>query len=168
VRSALSIDIDAPRELVYELAADVPRWPALLPHYLDVRILSQHEDGSITARMLATRTVAEAVGYGIPVAWRARVWQDPAALGLQFRHLGGATNGMAVTWRIQAREGGCRVIIEHVFEPPLAGWAPFVDRLFVRPIAGRTLATFKAIAESANAANDRARSTRPNSANRST
>ena len=28
-----------------------------------------------------------------------------------------------------------------------SGWAQILDRLFVRPIAGRTLATFKAIAE---------------------
>jgi hypothetical protein len=29
----------------------------------------------------------------------------------------------------------------------MPGWAPFVDRAFTRPIASRTLATFKAIAE---------------------
>jgi len=160
VRSALSIDVDAPAALVFELARDVTRWPALLPHYRDVRVLERHADGSTTARMLAIRTIVPAIGYGIPVAWRARVWQDPQTLGLRFRHLGGATNGMDVSWHIEARDGGCRVTIEHVFEPAAPAWAAFVDASFVRPIAGRTLATFKSVAESAEAASRQARSTR--------
>jgi ribosome-associated toxin RatA of RatAB toxin-antitoxin module len=160
VRSSLSIDVDAPAKLVFELARDVTRWPALLPHYRDVRVVERHADGSTTARMLAVRTVVPAVGYGIPVAWRARVWQEPATLGLRFRHQGGATNGMDVSWRIEPADGACHVTIEHVFDPPLPGWAAFVDGLFVRPIAGRTLATFKAIAEAAVVASSRARSSR--------
>jgi ribosome-associated toxin RatA of RatAB toxin-antitoxin module len=147
VRSALSIYVEAPATLVFDLARDVTRWPALLPHYRDVRVLEAHADGSTTARMLAARPVIAAIGYGIPVAWRARVWQDPAALGLRFLHQGGATDGMDVTWRIETVDAGCRVTIEHAFDPALPGWAAFVDRLFVRPIARRTLATFKAIAE---------------------
>ena len=39
------------------------------------------------------------------------------------------------------------VVIEHDFRPRLPGFAGFVDRFFTRPIAGRTLATFKALAE---------------------
>jgi hypothetical protein len=39
------------------------------------------------------------------------------------------------------------VTIEHDFAPRLPGFATFVDRFFTRPIAGRTLATFKALAE---------------------
>jgi hypothetical protein len=95
------------------------------------------------------RTVLPAFGYGVPITWRARVWQDPTTLGLRFRHLGGATNGMDVAWRIEPADGGCRVTIEHVFDPAAPGWAVFVDRAFVRPVAGRTLATFRTIAEAA-------------------
>jgi hypothetical protein len=59
---------------------------------------------------------------------------------------------MDVTWRIERAEGdrpgvGTRVTIEHDFRPRVPGWAFLVDRLFTRPIAGRTLATFKALAE---------------------
>ena len=152
MRSAISIDVDAPAKLVFGLARDVTRWPALLPHYRDVRVLQSHDDGSMTARMLAIRPVVPALGYGIPVAWRARVWQDPAAPGLRFRHQGGATDGMEVAWRIVPAGGGCHVTIEHDFSPAAPGWALLVDRLFVRPIAGRTLATFKLIAEAVQAA----------------
>ena len=57
---------------------------------------------------------------------------------------------MDVTWRIEpdgpdAR--GSRVEIEHVFRPRVPGWAWMIDRLFTRPIAGRTLATFADLAE---------------------
>jgi hypothetical protein len=57
---------------------------------------------------------------------------------------------MDVTWHIDPRtdDGGTtHVVIEHDFRPRLPGFAAFVDRFFTRPIAGRTLATFKALAE---------------------
>jgi uncharacterized membrane protein len=161
MRSSVAIHIEAPAALVFELARDVERWPRLLPHYRDVRVLERHPDGSLTARMLAIRPVVRQLGYGMPVAWRARVRVDARDLGLSFRHLGGATNGMDVTWRLEPNDDGCRVTIEHVFQPRLPGWAGIVDTVFVRPIAGRTLATFKALAEAADAASRRAGSTSP-------
>jgi hypothetical protein len=54
---------------------------------------------------------------------------------------------MDVTWRIEPRDAGCRVTIEHDFRPRIRPWAAVVDRLFTRPIAGRTLATFRTLAE---------------------
>ena len=46
-----------------------------------------------------------------------------------------------------AAGAGSRVSIDHDFRPRVAPFAAFVDRGFTRPIAGRTLATFKALAE---------------------
>jgi len=160
MRSSIAIDIQAPPRLVFELARDVERWPDLLPHYDSVRIERREADGSVTARMRANRRFVTGLGYGLPVAWRARVTADADVPGLSFRHLGGATAGMAVTWRIQKIDEGSRVTIEHVFGPPVPGWARLVDALFVRPIAARTLASFKAIAEAADVASRRARSGR--------
>ena len=148
MRSSISMDVGAPPQLVFDLARNVECWPRLLPHYVDVRVEHREPGGPMTARMVAVRSVVPQLGYGIPVAWRARMWAEPGDRRLRFVHLGGATSGMDVTWRIEAVGGGCRVTIEHDFEPALPPWAPFVDRLFVRPIAGRTLAAFKAIAES--------------------
>jgi hypothetical protein len=57
---------------------------------------------------------------------------------------------MDVTWRIEPTgpDGRrARVEIEHDFRPRVPGWAWLMDRLFTRPIAGRTLATFRALAE---------------------
>ena len=55
-------------------------------------------------------------------------------------------NGSA-TWTIEPRAGGTRVEIRHDFRPRVAVFARFVDRAFTRPIAGRTLATFRDLAE---------------------
>jgi ribosome-associated toxin RatA of RatAB toxin-antitoxin module len=147
VRSTISIDVDAPASLVFRLARDVERWPQLLPHYVRVRPLERDGDGCLTAEMVAHRALVPILGLGLPVAWRSRTWSEPATLRLRFVHLGGATNGMEVTWRIEPSGAGCRVSIDHDFRPRLPGWAAFIDRGFTRPIASRTLATFKSIAE---------------------
>ena len=147
MKSAVSIDVAAPADLVFRLARDIERWPRLLPHYVRVRPIERRPDGAVVAEMVARRQLVAVLGLGIPVAWRARAWNEPDRLRLRFAHIGGATNGMDVTWRIEPADGGCRVSIDHAFSPRLPGWAWFVDRAFIRPIASRTLATFKAIAE---------------------
>jgi ribosome-associated toxin RatA of RatAB toxin-antitoxin module len=158
MNSTVSIEIAAPPELVFRLARDVERWPRLLPHYVSARVLSRRPDGTTTVRMIARRPLLGLVGLGLPVVWRARTWAEPANLRLRFRHLGGVTAGMGVTWRIEPTRGGCRVAIEHVFRRrlpiPVLGkllgdeaLPEFVDRFFTRPIAQRTLATFAALAE---------------------
>jgi ribosome-associated toxin RatA of RatAB toxin-antitoxin module len=147
MRSTLGIDVAAPPELVFRLARDVERWPRLLPHYVAVRPLSRDGDGSVVAEMVARRPLVPVLGLGLPVAWRARTWSDEPTLRLRFVHQGGATNGMDVTWRIEPADDGCRVSIDHDFRPRVVPWAAFIDRAFTRPIASRTLATFKAIAE---------------------
>ena len=154
MRSAIGIDIEAPAELVFHLARDVERWPALLPHYAAARRLGPPDpDGRLTVAFVARRAFVPALGLGLPVAWRSATWSEPATRRLRFIHRGGATAGMDVTWRIEdGAGGGCRVEIEHDFRPRVPGWAWFVDRLFTRPIAGRTLATFRAIAEAVAAA----------------
>ena len=147
MRSEIAVDVAAPPELVFRLARDVERWPRLLPHYVSVEPLERVADGSLVARMVARRPLVPLMGLSLPVTWRSRAWSELDPPRLRFRHRGGATHGMDVTWRFEARDGGARVTIEHDFRPRMPGWAAFVDRFFTRPIAGRTLATFGALAE---------------------
>ena len=147
MHSALSIDIDAAPELVFHLARDVTRWDRLLPHYIRSRAIGRTETDAVLVDFIARRPVIRAIGLGLPVIWRARTWSEPDERRLRFVHVAGATKGMDVTWRIEPGGEGTRVTIEHDFAPRLPGFAPFVDRAFTRPIAGRTLVTFKALAE---------------------
>jgi ribosome-associated toxin RatA of RatAB toxin-antitoxin module len=146
MRTSIGIDADAPADLVFELARDPLRWPALLPHYRRARPVGR-QGGSVVAEFVAVRPILGALGLGIPVAWRSRTWAEPDTRRLRFRHLGGATRGMDVTWHIEPTPTGCRITIEHDFRPRVHAWARFVDRAFTRPIAGRTLRTFKTLAE---------------------
>ncbi|RPH35299.1 MAG: SRPBCC family protein [Chloroflexi bacterium] len=146
MRTTIGIDVAAPPELVFQLARDPVRWPSLLPHYWRAQPVA-HEGESVVCEFVALRALVPVLGIGIPVAWRSRTWAEPDQRRLRFRHLGGATAGMDVTWRIEPAGDGCRVTIEHDFRPRVAVWARFVDRGFTRPIASRTLRTFKSLAE---------------------
>jgi ribosome-associated toxin RatA of RatAB toxin-antitoxin module len=155
VRSVIAIDIAAPADLVFRVVRDPTRWPALLPHYLAAQLVRRERTDRVIARYVAVRSLLPLIGLGLPVAWTSRSWADPATRELRFRHLGGATAGMDVTWRIRPAGSGCRVTIEHAFRRALPGlsslgddWYPrLVDRLFVQPIAGRTLRAVKEICE---------------------
>jgi ribosome-associated toxin RatA of RatAB toxin-antitoxin module len=146
MRSVIGTDVAADPMTIFRLARGVERWPKLLPHYVAVRVERRTEAGVI-ARFVARRPLIPWLGIGLPVAWRSLVWSDPGSLQLRFLHLGGPTAGMDVTWTIEAVPGGCHVSIEHDFQPRFAPWAAVLDRLIVRPVAARTLASFKAIAE---------------------
>lgn len=146
MRTSIGIEIAAPPELVFQLARDPIRWPSLLPHYWRARPVAR-QGASVICEFVAFRTFVPVLGWGIPVAWRSRTWAEPEQRRLRFEHLGGATAGMDVTWRIEPMDGGCQVTIEHDFRPRLPAWAVFVDRGFTRPIATRTLRTFKSLAE---------------------
>jgi ribosome-associated toxin RatA of RatAB toxin-antitoxin module len=159
VRSSISVEIAAPADVVFRLAHRLDRWERLLPHYARSRIVATGGDGSMLVSFAAVRPIVPLIGLGLPVAWRARTWNEPATRRLRFIHVAGPTKGMDVTWRIEPMPGGCRVTIEHDFRPRLPGFAALVDRGFTRPIAGRTLATFRALAEAVTDESDRSPST---------
>lgn len=147
MRSTVGRDIAAPAEVVFRLARDVERWERLLPHYVRSRAAERRTDGSLVVDFVARRPLVAVLGLGLPVAWRAKTWSEPDRLRLRFLHIAGATKGMDVTWRIKPTATGCRVSIDHDFRPRVPGFAAAVDRWFTRPIAGRTLASFQALAE---------------------
>src|SRR4051794_15325995 len=150
MHSTIAIDVSASADLVFALARGVTRWERLIPHYARSRAVETRVDGSLVVDFIARRPIPliGVTGLALPVTWRARTWNEPATRKLRFVHVVGATKGMDVTWHIEAVGSGCHVSIDHDFRPRIRAFAPFVDTGFTRPIAGRTLATFKALAES--------------------
>lgn len=152
MHSEIAIRIAASPDLVFALARDVERWADLLPHYSRSVAVERRPDGSLVADFVARRPLIGVLGLGLPVTWRSRTWSEPPSRRLRFQHVAGATKGMDVTWRIESDGNGTQVVIEHAFTPRLPGFAAVVDRLVTRPIAGQTLATFKALAEAVQSA----------------
>jgi aromatase len=145
MRSESEIWIDAPPETVFPFVADLTRWPEWLPHYRYVRVLGS-ENGTTTAAMGARRGP-------IPVAWEATHSPDPATRRVRFHHVRGITRGMEVLWTLEPERGGTRARIRHHLDlrwPWIGPWVAehVIARRFIEPIAGRTLARFKALAES--------------------
>jgi ribosome-associated toxin RatA of RatAB toxin-antitoxin module len=151
VHSEIGIDVAARPATVFALARDVERWSTLLPHYARSSAVERRADGSVVVDFVAQRPFVPILGLALPVTWRARTWSETEPHGphLRFVHVAGATKGMDVTWRLEPTDDGrgTRVTIEHAFAPAIPGFAAFVDRWFTRAIAGRTLATFRALAE---------------------
>lgn len=152
MHSTIGIDVAAPPDLVYRLARDVTRWARLLPHYARSAVVRREEGGVLVCDFIARRPFVPVLGIGMPVTWRSRTWHEPETRRLRFVHVAGATKGMDVTWTIEPLTlpdgtAGTRVEIAHEFAPAIPGFAAFVDAVFTRPIAGRTLATFRDLAE---------------------
>jgi uncharacterized membrane protein len=148
VRSVTTVTIAAPAERIFALAADVERWPLILPHYRYVRRLPDR-DGERRFAMGARRGP-------IPVRWEAVQRLHPEARTIEFRHIGGLTRGMQVAWRLEPIDGRVEVRIEHQLT---LDW-PFVGRLvadgiirpqFIEAIARRTLRRIKQLAEAPGA-----------------
>ncbi|HEX6140796.1 MAG TPA: SRPBCC family protein [Candidatus Limnocylindria bacterium] len=140
----MRIRVAAPFERIFELAAEVERWPRLLPHYRYVRRLPS-ANGERRFAMGARRG-------RIPVSWQAVQRPLPDARRIEFTHVGGLTRGMEVAWTFEPRDGGWEVSIHHALDlrwPLLGRFA--ADRIigphFVDAIAGRTLRRVRALAE---------------------
>ena len=146
MRTANSVEMAGDLDRIVALAADVERWPVILPHYRWVTLLDGGGDHK-TVEMAARRG-------RIPVKWRAiqEIKRDGSAPVIHFRHIGGVTKGMEVAWTFARMPDVVAVRIDHDFAPPwpVIGQA-IADHIigphFVHAIAGRTLRTIKAIVE---------------------
>src|SRR2546430_16688486 len=102
--SMLTVDrvfIRAPVERVFQVAADIERWPELLPHYRWVRFLERQPSGGVV-EMAAWRPFGP-VRY--PTWWVSRMTIDRPAREIRYNHLRGITRGMDALWRLAAPAG---------------------------------------------------------------
>lgn len=139
-----SLLIHADLDSIYQVAADITRWPQMLPHYRWVTVLDEH-DGCRTVEMAARRD-------WIPVKWISLLTVDPDRHRIFYEHIGGATRGMKVEWILAMEGGAVRATIIHemsltapVVRSRIGRW--IVGKYFVHYIAGRTLEKIKELAE---------------------
>lgn len=134
----------APPDICFQVAADVERWPDILPHYRWVTF--QRKDGFAEGmvEMAAFRPFGP-VGY--PTWWLSEMTHRPEERRVLYRHVGGITKGMDVIWEVTALEdGGSHLRIVHEWTGPrwplIGGFAAnhVIGPHFISAIAGRTLA----------------------------
>jgi aromatase len=150
VHTETAVRIRGPADTIYRYAAQVERWPRILPHYRDVRVLAA--DGP--ARLVEMKARR---GW-IPLWWCARQTLLPEARRIRFTHVRGITRGMEVEWRLDPVDRGeVAVSIVHDLRLrwPLIG--PMVARaiigpMFVEPTARATLGRIKRLVEAETAA----------------
>jgi ribosome-associated toxin RatA of RatAB toxin-antitoxin module len=143
VRTVDRLRMRAPVARVFAAAADVERWPELLPHYRWVRMLERRADGSGLVEMAAWRPFG-ALNY--PTWWVSEMRLDRAAPAVHYRHVRGITTGMDVVWRFEPRGEETEVTIVHDWTGPrwpligglAAEWV--IGPVFIHGIASRTLA----------------------------
>ncbi len=115
-----SIVMHAPRQLIFETAANLELWPKILPHYRYIQYLERTPYRNIVV-MAAQRS-------GIPIKWTSAEEIDPDRVEVRFHHLKAFTKGMDVVWTFDETADGVLVKIRHDldFHPrflsPIASW----------------------------------------------
>jgi ribosome-associated toxin RatA of RatAB toxin-antitoxin module len=134
----------APAEVCFRHAADVERWPEILPHYRWVRFHRKDAFANGVVEMAAWRHFGP-IGY--PTWWVSEMSHDEGTRAVRYRHVDGITRGMDVSWEIGPEtERGTRLRIVHEWTGPgwplIGGFAAHrvIGPHFVSHIAGRTLA----------------------------
>jgi ribosome-associated toxin RatA of RatAB toxin-antitoxin module len=149
--TSISRDVRADPRIVFDLAANVPDWPRILPHYRWVHVLDTESQHRRTVEMAARRDLLTGV-VAVQLRWTAIETTYPADRRIEFDHVGGITRGMRVAWTIEPMsDAKVRVSIRHVFEP---GWPVpatlvrlIVGEYFVNGVARRTLRRIGDLAE---------------------
>jgi hypothetical protein len=134
--------------VIYGHAANVERWPTILPHYRSVHIL----EAGVGHRLVSMACVRPFGFVRWPCRWRARQDLLPEEGRILYSHLSGPAIGMKVEWTLREKPEGVETSIRHELSPkgnPLSRF--YCDRIlgsiFVQSIAGQTLATIKRLVE---------------------
>jgi coenzyme Q-binding protein COQ10 len=146
----VAADVDT----IYLLARDVEQWPALLPHYRDVRFISRTRDGGGVVEMAAWRPFAL---FDWPTWWVSEMQvfdgEPGAPPWIRFRHMRGVTRRMEVLWAFKPDAERTTVTILHMWNgtpwPAIGVFAArhVIGPVFVHAIAERTLAGLAGVAE---------------------
>jgi ribosome-associated toxin RatA of RatAB toxin-antitoxin module len=136
-------------DAVFARAADVERWPEILPHYRWVRMLERRPGGGVV-EMSANRPFGP---LDWPTWWVSEMWIEPERRVVRYKHVRGVTTGMDVEWVVRETAHGTEATIVHewsgppwpLIRRPAAEWV--IGPVFVHGIASRTLAGIKQAVE---------------------
>jgi ribosome-associated toxin RatA of RatAB toxin-antitoxin module len=115
----------------FQVAADVERWPEILPHYRWVRFRRRDGFGRGLVEMAARRPFGP-VSY--PVWWVSEMWADENVPVVRYKHVEGVTRGMDVEWRFRPDADG--TIVEIVHEWSAGPRWPLIGRLAADRVIG--------------------------------
>ncbi len=136
--------MQAPVSAIFETAANLERWPEILPHYRYIKYLERGAERNIV--------VMAAVRSGIPISWTSEQMIDRERREVRFHHLKAFTKGMRVVWTFEETPDGVLVKIIHDLRFRVPALAPVADRIiggfFIDHIANQTLRCMKAHLES--------------------
>ena len=139
-----SIIMHAPKNTIFETAANLELWPQILPHYRSIRYLERGADRNLV--------VMAAVRLGIPISWTSEQIIDRARCEIRFHHLKAFTKGMNVVWSFEETAAGVVVVIVHDLHFRIRLLAPIVEPIiskgFIHPVASKTLRWMKMYVES--------------------
>ncbi|MGH7502705.1 MAG: SRPBCC family protein [Longimicrobiales bacterium] len=136
--------VKAPPDACFRVAADVERWPLILPHYRWVRFLDRRSFGTGRVEMAAWRNFGGPIRY--PTWWVSEMRIDEHEPAVFYRHIDGLTRGMEVKWEFMVEQDGTHVRIAHSWDGPawpIVGgfaWRAVIAPHFVSAIATGTLA----------------------------
>ncbi len=134
-----SIVIKAPKQMIFDAAADLAKWPAILPHYRYIYFYEKSATRNLV-KMAATRS-------GIPISWVSEQVIDREAFEVRFTHLKAFTKGMYVVWTFDEKPDGVHVNILHDLKFRFRPIAPLAEKIiggfFIQNIANKTLACMK-------------------------
>lgn len=140
MHTANSIIMHAPKQRIFETAADLALWPKILPHYRYIKYLERSPERNVVV-MAAKRS-------SIPISWTSEQVIDRERLEVRFHHLKAFTKGMHVVWKFTDTPAGVLVEILHDLRFRIRLLAPIAERIiggsFISPIANQTLRCMKA------------------------
>ncbi|MGK7313157.1 MAG: SRPBCC family protein [Candidatus Longimicrobiales bacterium M2_2A_002] len=128
----------APADIVFRVAADVERWPEILPHYRWVRFEQQRGFGRGVVEMAAWRDFVGPLRW--PTWWKSLMEADPDEPIVRYSHIGGVTTGMDVEWLFLPADRGTVVRIVHEWAEGPA-W-PLIGKFAANRVIGPHFVSF--------------------------
>jgi ribosome-associated toxin RatA of RatAB toxin-antitoxin module len=127
MHSELGIEINVPRQRVFEVASDLERWPTFLPHYIKNTFIEGNvDDGIVTMSCRRPPLV---------LTWTSIYRRDHGNFQMYFKHLKPITRGMVVIWELEPTDSGTSITIKHDLTIPWPVIGRFVSDILIQRIS---------------------------------